>query len=277
MLNAPPESESGLPKTSDPAEAVESPRADVMRPADQDVVSYLRAMARAEPEPIPEPEPRSPLQALLNKTASALRSAYASTGPAVLAKFRSSSERSVSTDAPMIVETPAEPVLPASTPSSVGSTVEPVREPLASPPVAASAPAVVVAPPVEPRAPRLAVLRSQYILWLRSATAHLRSLIPAKRAPTAADVRAPQFSRLMAWRSLLQSSVRSSWAAVQALPAAIRARMGVLRTAWVRMKALMPVMRAKIGRLEQQFSMLMARRRAAAAQPAEPEPRKARA
>lgn len=275
MLNAPPESESGLPTTSTPAEAEKSARTETMRPDGQDVVSYLRAITRAEPEPTPEPEPRSVLQALLDKTAGAIRSATAIARTSALLKFRPRPARSVSTEA-QIVETPPEPVPEASAPSCVEFSVEPPRTEFA--PVAAPVPAVVMAPPAQPRAPRLTVLRGQSILWLRTATARLRGLIPAKRTPDAADSRPSQWSRLIAWRGLLQRAVRSAWATAKALPAAIRARMSMPRSVWARLNALTPIMRAKMCRLEQQFSMLIARRRrAASAEPAEPAIRKRRA
>lgn len=275
MLNAAPESESGLPTTSTPAEAVDSVRTETMRPEGQDVVSYLRAMARAEPEPTPEPEPRSPLQALLDQAARAVRSASAIAGSAARAGFRSSAAKSQATEARNMQVAP-EPVAQTSTPAGIEPFTDPPRARSATDTVTAPPPAVAMAAPAEPR---LTVLRTHRMRWLRAAPGRLRSLFPEKRTPAAADARPSRLSHLIAWRGSLHRAADSAWSNMKTLPAAAGAGMSVLRSGWGRLRALTPVVPAKVRRLEQ-FSMRIARRwsvaRAQASEPASRKPNVAR-
>ena len=293
MLNAAPESESGLPKIAVPTEAARSQPPANVRPEGQDVVSYLRAMVREEPEPAPEPEPRSPFRALMSRAAGAIRSASAIAGHSATPKSGSSPEptaaeesRSVhipvepvaqvpvaasveaSVQAPQMqsAETPVDsPALSAPAPSSVESSVQapqmqsaeaPVDSP---PPLSEPAPA----PPLVSQPSFFAELRGRLILRLRGAAARLRLDLPGKRKQ-AADALSLQVSRLAAWRSVIQRAANSAQNRVKALPVAMGKGMRALRPGWAALKGSVLVAGVRMRRLQPHFSLLIARRRRAA-------------
>ena len=293
MLNAAPESESGLPKIAVPTEAARSQPPANVRPEGQDVVSYLRAMVREEPEPAPEPEPRSPFRALMSRAAGAIRSASAIAGHSATPKSGSSPEptaaeesRSVhipvepvaqvpvaasveaSVQAPQMqsAETPVDsPALSAPAPSSVESSVQapqmqsaeaPVDSP---PPLSEPAPA----PPLVSQPSFFAELRGRLILRLRGAAARLRLDLPGKRKQ-AADALSLQVSRLAAWRSVIQRAANSAQNRVKALPVAMGNGMRALRPGWAALKGSVLVAGVRMRRLQPHFSLLIARRRRAA-------------
>jgi len=157
MLNAAPESESGLPKIAVPTEAARSQPPANVRPEGQDVVSYLRAMVREEPEPAPEPEPRSPFRALMSRAAGAIRSASAIAGHSATPKSGSSPEPTAAEES-RSVHIPVEPVAQVPVAASVEASVQapqmqsaetPVDSPALSAPAPSSVESSVQAPQMQ--------------------------------------------------------------------------------------------------------------------------------
>ncbi len=240
MPNVGPESE--LPQPPTPVEAAQSPRPPAMRPPGQDVVSYLRTMARAEPEPAPEP--RSPLKALLDKVAGAVRSASAISRPSLPPKVSPAPEKPDSAEAQSAQASP-EP------PPQVPATFS---DELSAEPHAESPPAQIVSASVSAPTPEAVLVP------------------PAPPRPS-------QPSRLMVWRRLLLGALRSAWAKLKTLPPAIRTEMRVwmraLSSASANLKPLAPLMQARLRTLKQQFSKAIPTpRRAVSPQAAEPVTRK---